>query len=138
MSDSSNEVLAVGRQWIEKAENDLIIAEHILTLEDASPTDAACFHAQQSVEKYVKALLVLHSIDFARVHHIGALVRLLPESIRLDLSPEEQERFTDYAVTTRYPGDYDPISLSEARRAVKTARRVRDQIRAYLSLWGVY
>jgi hypothetical protein len=33
---------------------------------------------------------------------------------------------------TRYPGDYEAISLAEARYAVKVARRVRRQIRKRL------
>ncbi len=68
----------------------------------------------------------------SRVHHISALLGLLPPPIKLDLTPEEQVRLTDYAVTTRYPGDYDPITLEEARRAVQIARRVRAQIRRHL------
>jgi HEPN domain-containing protein len=84
-----------------------------------------CFHAQQCVEKYVKALLVLHGIEFSRIHHISALVALLPVRVRPDLTPEEQERLTDYAVSARYPGDYEPIPLAEARQAVQIARRAR-------------
>lgn len=98
----------------------------------ACPTDTVCFHAQQCVEKYTKALLVWHGIEFSWVHDIGTLIALLPERSRPDLTPEEQERLTDYAVTTRYPGDYEPIPLSEAQEAVKVARRVRRQIRRWL------
>jgi hypothetical protein len=39
---------------------------------------------------------------------------------------------TDYATVTRYPGDYEPIPLSEARKAVAIVRRFRKQIRALL------
>lgn len=35
------------------------------------------FHAQQAVEKSVKAVLAAHSVDFPFVHDIGRLVRLL-------------------------------------------------------------
>ncbi len=44
----------------------------------------------------------------------------------------EQERLTDFATVTRYPGDYEPITLAEARRAVAVAHRVRRQIRRWL------
>jgi len=60
------------------------------------------------------------------------LVALLPEKIHLGLTVEEQRRLTTYATVTRYPGDYEPVSLAEARRAVKTARRVRKGIRSVL------
>jgi HEPN domain-containing protein len=126
------ETLRVIRQWIEKAENDLKNAAHTLKLGKACPTDTVCFHAQQCVEKYLKALLVFEGKDISKTHHISALMRLLPATIRPDLSPQEQELLTDYAVSTRYPGDYEYIPLAEARRAVQIARRVRKHARALL------
>jgi hypothetical protein len=44
----------------------------------------------------------------------------------------DQRRLTLYATVMRYPGDYEPISLSEAWRAVRIARRVRSEIRKRL------
>ena len=132
MFEIDDEILFVVRQWVQKAENDLKNAAHTLKLGAAGPTDTVCFHAQQCVEKYLKALLVLHSIEFARVHHIGDLINRLPAQLRPDLTPEEQEQLTDYAVSTRYPGDYERIPLVEARHAVQVARRARKQIRRHL------
>ena len=66
------------------------------------------------------------------VHHLGDLINHVPVRLRPDLTPEEQERLTDYAVSARYPGDYEKIPLAEARQAVQTARRVRRQIRHWL------
>ncbi len=132
MPDLNDEVIAVVRQWVVKAESDLTTASHTLQLGEACPTDAVCFHAQQCVEKYLKSLLVLQGIEFSRSHHIGTLITLLPEPIRPHLTPEEQDRLTEYAVTTRYPGDYDPIPYREAEEAVQVARRVRIQVRQNL------
>ncbi len=132
MFEIDDEITRVVRQWVQKAENDLKTAAHTLKLGSAGPTDTVCFHAQQCVEKYLKALLVLQGIEFERVHHISALIARLPARLRPDLTPEEQERLTDYAVSTRYPGDYERISLAEARQAVQIARRVRKHIRPLL------
>jgi len=126
------DVLAVILQWVEKAEHDLTTASYTLRLRANCPTDTVCFHAQQCVEKYLKALLVLNDVEFGRTHHISALLSLLPPSIRPQMTPEEQERFTEYTVTTRYPGDYDPITREEAKQAVQIARRVRNQVRRRL------
>jgi len=46
----------VVREWVEKAENDLVAAVHTLTLRERCPSDMVCFHAQQCVEKYLKAI----------------------------------------------------------------------------------
>jgi HEPN domain-containing protein len=132
MFEVSDEVLQVVRQWAQKAENDLKTAVHTLKLGETCPTDTVCFHAQQCVEKYLKALLVWHGVDFPKTHNLGALLALLPSQIRLDLTPEEQERLTDYATVTRYPGDYDAIPLAEAQHAVDVARRACSQIRKRL------
>ncbi len=126
------ETLHVIRQRVQKAENDLTTAAHTLKLSKDAPTDTICFHAQQCVEKYLKALLVFEGKDVSKTHHISALIYLLPATLRPDLSPEEQELLTDYAVSTRYPGDYESIPLKEAQRAVQSARRVRKHIRALL------
>jgi hypothetical protein len=49
-------VATVVSEWVAKAENDLKTA-YILRLAKGGPTDTVCFHAQQVVEKYLKALL---------------------------------------------------------------------------------
>lgn len=126
------EVVRVIREWAQKAENDLTAAAHTLKLGKACPTDTVCFHAQQCVEKYVKALLVYHDLDFPKTHNLRALLTLLPVRAQPDLTLEEQHVLTRYATVTRYPGDYEAIPLAEARYAVKVARRVRRQIRKRL------
>ena len=127
-----NLLAAVVHEWTLKAENDLKTASHTLKLGKECPTDTVCFHAQQCVEKYLKALLVWRCIRFPKTHSIGELVRLVPQDGRPGFSPEEQERLTDYAAATRYPGLYDALSLAEARDAVKLARRIRRDVRALL------
>jgi HEPN domain-containing protein len=128
----ADESLSVARQWVQKAENDLKNAAHTLQMGEDCPTDTVCFHAQQCVEKYLKALLVFKNIDFPRTHDIGQLITLLPAQYRPVVTPDEQERLTDYATVTRYPGDYEPIPLSETRRALKVCRRMRGAIRKLL------
>jgi len=127
-----DDVATVLKLWIEKAENDLKNAAHTLEMGDDAPMDTICFHTQQCVEKYLKALLVADAIPFAKTHDIGEVLALVPERSRPRLSPEEQRRLTEYATVTRYPGPYDPITLAEAQRAVEIARRVRDEVRGLL------
>jgi hypothetical protein len=62
----------------------------------------------------------------------STLLALVPAPVRPVLTPQEQDLLTEYAVTTRYPGDYDPISHEEARQAVQLARRLRNQVRRRL------
>jgi HEPN domain-containing protein len=129
-----NALVAILREWIGKAENDLTTAVHTLTLGKECPTDTICFHAQQCVEKYIKALLTFRSIPFPKTHDIKALRTLLPPKLRPKLDRKTQMRLTDYAVTLRYPGLEPPIPLAEARSAVAAARQVRKEVRRNLPL----
>ncbi len=124
----NDRVLWVVREWVQKAENDLKNAANTLKMGEDCPTDTVCFHAQQCVEKHLKAFLVSRDIDFSRTHDIGDLVDLMPRNFRLRLSVEEQQRLTAYATTMRYPGEYEPLSLAQARKAVAIAAA---------STWGI-
>lgn len=126
-------IVKVAREWTAKADNDLKTATHTLTLGEDTPTDTVCFHAQQCVAKYIKALLVLKQVPFPKTHNLIELVNLLPVEFHSLLSKDEQKLLTVYATITRYPGDYEDISLSEARSAVSVARRVRKAIRGVIS-----
>ena len=123
--------LAVVREWIGKAENDLLTAAHTLGLGRRCPTDTVCFHAQQCAEKYLKALLVLQGIDFPKTHDLEALFARARNGARPVLSRDDLARLKRYATVTRYPGA-ETISLAEARRAVAAARRIRKAVRALL------
>lgn len=129
---ASPEACRVARQWIEKAEGDLLTAEHTLSLGTECPTDTVCYHAQQCVEKYIKALLTLEGIDFPKTHDIAELVALLPDLGATGLTAEQQERLTRFATVTRYPGDYPPITLAETRTAVEIAKSARARLRGCL------
>jgi len=43
------ETLRLARMWIERAEEDLFVAERLLSPEESCPFSAICFHAQKSV-----------------------------------------------------------------------------------------
>lgn len=75
-------VLTVIREWLAKADNDLTNAAYTLTLGENCPTDTVCFHAQQCVEKHIKALLVFRAKPFPKTHDIHLLRALRPPKLR--------------------------------------------------------
>jgi HEPN domain-containing protein len=127
----NDELITVAGEWVAKAENDLKNAAYTLGMGEDCPTDTICFHAQQCIEKYIKALLVLGGIDFPKTHDLEELIRLLGKSARISITAEELDMLTDYATGARYPG-WGDISLAEARKAVRIAKRVRREIRKLL------
>lgn len=120
------------QQWVIKADSDLKAVEHLLTLKDDCPTEIVCFHAQQGVEKYLKALLTLLDIDFPKSHDLGELLKLLPQDKNIPLTIHEAEKLTDYAVSARYPDDAEFIPVLEATEASEIAKRVGAAVRACL------
>jgi HEPN domain-containing protein len=91
-----------------------------------------CFHAQQCVEKYIKALLVFRGTAFPKTHNIAVLRALLPPKLRPKIEAKMQARLTAYATELRYPGVGPDPTLAEARQAVAIARRVRKEVRSHL------
>ena len=128
----SPENLQVAHQWIEKAEHDLKNAEHTLTLEKDCPFDTICFHAQQCAEKYLKALLLSQSLDFPKTHDLRVLIQLVLSKFSVVLDMAELLKLNRYSIESRYPGDWDPITRSEAEEAVAIAQRVREAVRTFL------
>lgn len=55
------------RQWLFKARHDLRSASRLFT--DEPPIlDTAAYHCQQAAEKALKAFLVLHDVQFSKIH----------------------------------------------------------------------
>jgi HEPN domain-containing protein len=121
------------RGWVRKAESDFRNAEHTLKMDpEECPFDTVCFHAQQTVEKYLKALLAHLDVHFRKMHDLSELVALLPPPLKPPMDTMEQDVLTGYASTGRYPGLPDILGDPEARQAITIARRVRDWARSRL------
>jgi HEPN domain-containing protein len=132
MSSAPREVEELVRKWLEKADHDLVTAEHTLTLGDACPFDTVCFHAQQSVEKCMKAVLVRRQIPFGKTHDLEELALLVPAEFVPPLETADLARLTPHATNTRYPDEWAPIAREEAEWAVRAARELRAAVEMYL------
>jgi HEPN domain-containing protein len=114
------------RGLVLKAEHDFQNAAGSL-LHDL-PLDTVCFHLQQTVEKLIKALLVVHDIDYPLSHDLPALLTLAAgvapelENFRQPLRP-----FASYAVEMRY----EPL-INPDREEVLAAFETTKQLRALL------
>lgn len=76
MSVRRRDVVLNVRQWIERAEEDLRLANHAMTMKTAVPYRLVAYHAQQCAEKCLKAYLVAGMTDFPYTHNVGALLEL--------------------------------------------------------------
>jgi HEPN domain-containing protein len=62
--------------WLNKAEQDFQYARLGMRQRKQPLYDGVCFHAQQCAEKYLKAFLTRHHIEFRWVHDLDELLRL--------------------------------------------------------------
>ncbi|MEZ0395976.1 MAG: HEPN domain-containing protein [Anaerolineales bacterium] len=121
-------------EWVRYAEADWQLARSLLRRRHI-PTTIVAFHAQQSAEKYLKALLLSRQVTFPKVHDLPTLNSLCEQNgILTGFSVDLLTLLTDYAVTARYPGT-EP-SVEEARQAVEIARTVRAFARRWLGVKG--
>ena len=114
--------------WLAKAENDVLNIENNLAAERV-PWDTVCFHAQEAVEKMLKALLLFHGLPVSRTHD---LVVLLTECVAVEPSIADLEvdcqTFAPFAVPVHYPGDLPEPGEHDARDLIAAMKRVRARV----------
>ena len=120
-------------EWIEKAEGDWTSAQREYRARQRPNYDAACFHAQQCAEKYLKARLEEAGIAFSRTHNLTSLLTLAlaVEPTWTVLQPY-LTALNIYAVAFRYPGS--SATKGNAANALKAGRYVRRMVRQSFDL----
>lgn len=115
-------------QWLKKAEEDFGVAE-LLLAERVPYLSTVGFHLQQAAEKYLKALLVRHQVEFPKTHNLGKLLDLLA-AVEAPLAEtlEKTTRLDPYSVEARYPGDLPAVEREEAEEALTLTREVREKV----------
>jgi HEPN domain-containing protein len=104
--------------WLRHAHSDLASAKK----DEAILYETLCFHAQQAVEKAIKAVLIFKRCDIKRTHDIGLLLELLPQEIEKPSLANELPILNDYAVSARYPGAYEEVDAKEYEFAIQLAK----------------
>ena len=117
-------------EWIELAEEDYTIAR-LIQREQLAMRNGMCFHAQQCVEKYLKACLQEMNLPIPRTHNLEELLNLILPTIptwrtwKTDIS-----KLSKHAVETRYVGQ-SPTAV-DAEQAMQTCELIRQEVRAEL------
>ena len=119
--------------WLGKAEHDLAGAEKLAQGGDPY-WDLVVFHAQQAVEKFFKALLVVNGERPPKTHDLVKLLDLAAEfAPQLDVFRADCEFLSPLALMSRYPG-YDLASPeTDGTRSLDIARRVKSAVRPLIT-----
>ncbi|HEY6730097.1 MAG TPA: HEPN domain-containing protein [Solirubrobacterales bacterium] len=108
--DLPGDLLALARE-------DLAAAEALDRAERVSDAPVG-FHAQQAVEKALKAVIARRDTDFPFTHDIGLLMQLCQDAgLELPADLAEADRLTPYAAAIRYGlGDPRAVPIRDALR----------------------
>lgn len=121
-------------KWLIKTDNDLKIAEHELSLpQEETIIDAVCFHCQQAVEKYLKAFLIYHKIEFKRTHDIEHLLNLCV-SIDKNFANIEVKNLSYFGVDIRYPDDFYVPDMEEVKFYYDLTKRIKSLVLTKLGI----
>jgi HEPN domain-containing protein len=120
-------------EWIEKAEADFVSGQREFRARKQPNYNAACFFAQQCIEKYIKARLQEAEIEFGKIHDLVKLLELVSAAEPLwDLYRPTFRPISAYAVNFRYPGEN--ASKEEAAEVLKICHDFRKVARLSLGL----
>ena len=116
-------------EWIQKAEGDYRTALREMAAKEGPNYDAVCFHAQQCIEKLLKAALIAQGVVPPKTHDLHPLCLMLDPGFTpsAEALPAEDLRYlTHAAVTFRYPGE--SADQGEAAGAVEICARLREKL----------
>ena len=119
-------------EWGQKAEEDYNAAKWLQ--QSPNPVhNAICFHAQQCIEKYLKAWLQDAGILAPRTHNLEELLDLIvPTLPAWSHWQPDFKIITAYAVDPRYPGD--SRTVNNTQHAMHICTEVRQAVRTQLKL----
>lgn len=114
------------KEWLKQAEDEVNMADYLF---GGGFLKGACYHAQQSIEKTIKAMLLAKGWELEKVHSLERLSAITKDyKIRLTFSDEEVV-FIDSIYRGRYPAEagllpYGEPSRTDAQKAIKIAKRI--------------
>jgi HEPN domain-containing protein len=105
--------------WIDRAKSSLAISKN--KSDECIFFEDLCFQAQQAVEKAIKGLLIFCNVEPEKTHNLVLLIKELSNYFTVPEEINDTVILNDYAVQTRYPGEYTPIEEDEYNEAIRIA-----------------
>lgn len=131
MSSRKPDLGDLAARFARKAESDEIALQKLGDDPDV-PDDLIGFHAQQALEKLMKAALAQAGVAPPRIHHLGKLLSLLADAgLAPPVSMDEARVMIPWAVEFRYDDVLDErLDRTASREAVEKMRAWVDELLA--------
>jgi HEPN domain-containing protein len=91
------------REWLNAAGDDLITIENLR--DNPILTNVIAFHAQQAIEKSLKAIIEENGILFLKTHNLQSLFLKIEEIIPFDVNERIISELDRLYLDSRYPGN---------------------------------
>ncbi len=126
----------ITQEWLNGSRDDLDVIQQIATV--GHLTNMVAFHAQQAVEKVLKAILEEHNESVPKIHDLVRLFQLVRGMILFDIDEMMLKEINDVYIDARYPGEigglpYGKPSVEDAKRFYDYARYIFDNVENLLT-----
>ena len=114
------------QQWINKANDDLRVADYLSIMHHPTPDEIICYHCQQSAEKYLKAILFSIDIEPPNTHDLKRLLSICQQyKSEFTVLASSAYILTRYGVMPRYPNELG-ITEDDMKTALSNAKSVKE------------
>jgi HEPN domain-containing protein len=93
----------ISHEWLRKAKDDLDVIEEIKNKKHL--TNMVAFHAQQAIEKSLKAIIDEFNLGFVKIHQIERLLEIVKEHLEAKIDNEIVQMLDSLYIESRYPVD---------------------------------
>lgn len=128
--------LELTREWLRYAREDLEGAEYVVANFPALAPRHACFFAQQSAEKALKAILIYLQIEYPHRHNLDELRDLIPAGWSVKTDYPTLKPLVAWAVESRYFSELPDATPDNARDAARQARAIYESVTGDLAGHG--
>ena len=120
------------KNWLFRANEDIAVINNLFNSYPSFYASSICYHAQQAVEKFLKAFLVFHSVDFKKTYDVDFLhaecKAIYPNGNNIEL-----RSIAKFSINMRYPDKFyvltkknHHLSTSPTRNKIRSAISVKD------------
>lgn len=123
------------KEWLARANDDLETIKEII--DNPELTNIAAFHAQQAIEKSLKAVIEEFKTGFVKIHNLEKLFALTNNYLQIEINLELVKKLDALYIDSRYPSElgilpYGKPTVEDAAEFSEFAKRVVSEISSFL------
>jgi len=125
----------IAEHWLNAGQDDLRVMTRIAA--DESLSHMVAFHAQQCIEKSLKAVMEEYELGHIRIHNLARLFEIVRPKMTFDAEPVLVEKLDKLYIDARYPAELGLLpnskpTLADARQFCDLAQTVHAAVKAHL------